>query len=119
MKGIIFTLINISLSFILLGQSKHSLLTGTVCDTLGNPVEMATIYIFNDGHFKNKELTNESGIFSVLVCLEENDIFIIEASGFILYPTLCTQELIQSRANYFYLIPINNSRFYFDDEFGH
>ena len=116
---IILTLFSLSLSFSMMAQSMPRLLKGTVCDTLGNPVEMASIYIFNDGHFKNKELTNESGIFSVLVSLEENDIFIIEAYGFILYPILCTQELIQSRANYFYLTPINNSRFYFDDEFGH
>jgi hypothetical protein len=116
---IILTLFSLSLSFSMMAQSMPSLLKGTVCDTLGKPVEFAQIYICKDGRIKKKEITDSSGRFYIYVIDEENDIFIIKANGFFLYAQLCTPELIQGSANYFYLTPFNEITLYYDDEFGH
>ena len=112
---IFFSLI---LSFNITAQTTLSLFTGTVCDTLGNPVEFAKIYICNEGKVKNHEVTNEFGIFYILVDIEENDILVIQSEGFSLYARLLDVELIQSRANSFYLTPVLKI-LYFDDQFGH
>lgn len=99
-------------------QNTLSLFTGTVCDTLGNPVEFAKIYLRNEGKVKNHEVTNEFGIFYILVDVEENDILVIQSEGFSLYARLLDMKLIQSRENSFYLTPIFKI-LYFDDQFGH
>lgn len=99
-------------------ESGKSLIKGTVCDTLGKPVEFAKIYICNEGKVKAHEATNEFGLFNLLFSFEENDILVIQAEGFSLYARLLDMKLIQSRENCFYLTPINKI-LYFDDQNGH
>ncbi len=98
--------------------SGKSLIKGTVCDTLGKPVEFAKIYICNEGKVKAHEVTNEFGLFNLLFSFEENDILVIQSEGFSLNARLLDMKLIQSRENCFYLTPINKI-LYFDDQFRH
>lgn len=95
-----------------------SLLKGTVCDTLGKPVEFAQIYICNEGKVKAHEVTNEFGLFNLLFSFEENDILVIQAEGFSLYARHLDKKLLLSKENYFSLTPMYKI-LYFDDQFRH
>ena len=98
--------------------SGKSLIKGKVCDTLGNPVEFAQIYICNEGKVKAHEVTNEFGLFNLLFSFEENDILVIQSEGFSLHARLLDKKLLLSKENYFSLTPMYKI-LYFDDQNGH